>query len=105
MATLLQKRTVELINHLMEEGHDFDIFKKKDRVGITVNTGSIYLHLWTSEGQCNYGGFYVWYVFSSSTPYEWGEELSTPEYNRRESMKNFTYKLWNHDMALQEIGL
>ena len=105
MATLLQKRTMELINHLMEEGLDFDIFKKKDRVGITVNTGSIYLHLWTSEGQCNYGGSYVWYVFSSSTPYEWGEELSTPEYNRRESMKNFTYKLWNHDMALQEIGL
>ena len=60
MATLLQKRTMELINHLMEEGHDFDIFKKKDRVGITVNTGSIYLHLWTSEGQCNYGGSYVW---------------------------------------------
>lgn len=105
MATLLQKRTVELINHLMEEGHDFDIFKKKDRVGITVNTGSIYVHLWTSERKCNYGGSYVWYVFSSSTPYEWGEELSTPEYNRRESMKNFTYKLWNHDMALQEIGL
>lgn len=103
--TALQQRTMELVNHLMEEGHDFNIFKKKDRVGITVNTGSIFVHLFTSETKCGYGGSYVWYVFSSSAPYEWGEEISTPTHNRRESMKNFTYKLWNHDMALQEIGL
>ena len=50
--TALQQRTMELVNHLMEEGHDFNIFKKKDRVGITVNTGSIYVHLFTSETKC-----------------------------------------------------
>mgnify|MGYP003226387809 CR=1 FL=1 len=26
--TALQQRTMELVNHLMEEGHDFNIFKK-----------------------------------------------------------------------------